>query len=509
MDNAKIVVDAGHGGNDPGAIGNGIIEKEYSLLISNYIFNRLQELGIPAKMTRTTDETISPTERVKRVLNAFGNSRNVIVVSNHLNAGGGDGAEIIYALRNTDTLSRIILEELAKEGQNIRKYYQRRLPSDTSKDYYFMQRDTGVTQPITVEYGFVDNATDANRIKSNWKRYAEAVVRGLVIYIKANYVAPPGANVYIVKSGDTLYSIAKKYNTTTTILRTLNNLTSDTLKIGQIINLPTTGTPPPTPPPTANTYIVRSGDTLYSIANKFNTTVTALKALNNLTTNTLTIGQILNLPTTGTPPPTTSTYTVRSGDTLYSIANRFNTTVTTLKALNNLTTNTLTIGQILNLPTTGTTPPPTTSTYTVKSGDTLYTIANRYNTTVDTIKNLNNLTTNTLTIGQVLLLPTSATDAITYTVKSGDNLYSIADKYNTTVTEIKTLNNLSSNLLSIGQVLKIPSTRMAEIRNSFVVNSGDTLWNVAKRFNTTAKELKTLNNLTTNALSIGQSLTLE
>ena len=87
---AKIVVDAGHGGNDPGASGNGIIEKEYTLKISQYIYDRLRKLGLDVKMTRTTDETLSPSERVNRVLNAFGNTSDVIVISNHINAGGGD-----------------------------------------------------------------------------------------------------------------------------------------------------------------------------------------------------------------------------------------------------------------------------------------------------------------------------------------------------------------------------------------------------------------------------------
>ncbi len=87
---AKIVIDAGHGGDDPGASGNGIIEKDLTLKISQYMYDRFKDLGIPVKMTRTTDETISPTERVKRVLDAYGNSNDVIVISNHINAGGGD-----------------------------------------------------------------------------------------------------------------------------------------------------------------------------------------------------------------------------------------------------------------------------------------------------------------------------------------------------------------------------------------------------------------------------------
>ena len=90
----KIVIDAGHGGDDPGASGNGIIEKDLNLKISNYMYDRFRELGVPVKIIRSTDETISPTERVDRVLDAFGNSDDVIVVSNHINAGGGEGQSV-------------------------------------------------------------------------------------------------------------------------------------------------------------------------------------------------------------------------------------------------------------------------------------------------------------------------------------------------------------------------------------------------------------------------------
>ena len=88
MKDYKVVIDAGHGGDDPGSSGNGIIEKDLTLDISNYMYDRFKSLGIPVKMTRTTDETLSPTERVNRVLNAFGNDSDVIVLSNHINAGG-------------------------------------------------------------------------------------------------------------------------------------------------------------------------------------------------------------------------------------------------------------------------------------------------------------------------------------------------------------------------------------------------------------------------------------
>ena len=86
--NEGVVIYSGHGGVDTGALGNGIVEKDYTLKISQYMYDRFKELGIPVKMTRTTDETVSPSERTKRVLDAYGNRDDVIVISNHLNAGG-------------------------------------------------------------------------------------------------------------------------------------------------------------------------------------------------------------------------------------------------------------------------------------------------------------------------------------------------------------------------------------------------------------------------------------
>ena len=86
--NLKVVIDAGHGGTDPGASGNGIIEKDLTLAISKELQSELEKNGIPVYMTRTDDETLTPTERVNRILNAYGNRNDVVVISNHINAGG-------------------------------------------------------------------------------------------------------------------------------------------------------------------------------------------------------------------------------------------------------------------------------------------------------------------------------------------------------------------------------------------------------------------------------------
>ena len=94
MNEKKIVIDAGHGGTDSGAVGNGIVEKDLTLKIATYIADRLRNLGANVTLTRDSDETLDPSERVRRVLNAYGNSKDVLVISNHINAGGADGQSV-------------------------------------------------------------------------------------------------------------------------------------------------------------------------------------------------------------------------------------------------------------------------------------------------------------------------------------------------------------------------------------------------------------------------------
>ena len=447
----KVIIDPGHGGTDSGATGNNLLEKDYNLLISKYMYDRFKELGVPVAITRDSDTTLSPTDRVNTILNKFGNSSDVILISNHVNSGGGEGAEVIYALRNRDTLAKRILENIGATGQTIRKYYQRRLPSDTSKDYYFIHRNTGNLEPLIVEYGFIDNTKDVEFLKENYKELAEAVISAVANYIGVPYTPPEGitTNTYVVQKGDSLYSIANKLGTTVSELKKENNLTTNTLQIGEVLRIPTKEIYEGE----ENVYIVQKGDTLYSVAMANNTTVDELKRINNLTSNILSTGQLLKIPSALLPE---STYIVKKGDSLYSIANKYNTTVDELKRINNLTSNILSIGQVLKLPSdkvSDVEKEENTINYTVQKGDSLYSIARKYSTTIDKIKDLNNLTTNLLSIGQVLLIPTDTNLETTYTVQKGDSLYSIAKKYDTTVDRLKQLNNLKSNLLSIGQIL--------------------------------------------------------
>ena len=397
--NYKIVIDPGHGGSDPGTSANGIIEKDYTLKISNYMKNRFNELGIPVSITRDTDETLDANQRPKKIQSFYGNGSNVVVISNHINAGGGDGAEVIYALRNSSGLSSKIAKEFENAGQNVRKFYQRRLPSNPAKDYYYVIRDTNNNETVIVEYGFADSTgDDVNQLKNNWEELAEAVVKAVTEYVGGTYKPVPGTDYYIVQKGDTLWSIARKLGVSVNELKGYNNLTNNTLSIGQYLKIPKEIS---TEEPGSEYYVVKSGDTLWSIAKNNNITVTELKNINNLTSNTLSIGQKLLLKEGILETPVTdNTYTVKKGDTLYQLAQKYNTTVSELKALNNLTSNSLSIGQNLKIPSNN-----TTISYVVKKGDTLYQLAQKNNTTVDTIKKLNNLTSNTLSIGQTLVLP--------------------------------------------------------------------------------------------------------
>jgi LysM repeat protein len=185
------------------------------------------------------------------------------------------------------------------------------------------------------------------------------------------------ASSYTVQKGDTLSKIALKYQTTVTDLKNLNGLKSDMIYINQTLKVtPTAELPAPVVTPvTADVYTVKSGDYLGKIAKQYGTTVAALKSLNNLSSDLIHIGQKLQVssqaavvnptppvqtPAPSTPPstpaatpstPTTVTteYTVKSGDYLGRIAKQYGLTVAALKSLNNLSSDLIYVGQKLKV----------------------------------------------------------------------------------------------------------------------------------------------------------------
>ena len=267
---------------------------------------------------------------------------------------------------------------------------------------------------------------------------------------------------YTVVEGDTLYGISKQFGVSVNDIKLQNNLKNNIINPGEVLIIPSIAT--------TVLYTVKKGDTLYSISKRYDVEVNDIRKVNNLSSNILSIGQTLFIPINDTADEF-NYYTVLKGDTLYSISRKFNTSVDSLKKINNISSNLLTIGEQLKVPRSFDNNYSDDLIYIVQEGDNLYSISKKYNVSVDSIKKINNLVNNNLYIGQKLLINNTYSNNIssgscfgegyseikylTHTVVRGDNLYDLSRKYGVSIESIKKLNSLVNDNLSIGQVLKI------------------------------------------------------
>ena len=310
---------------------------------------------------------------------------------------------------------------------------------------------------------------------------------------------------YTVKGGDTLYGISRKFGMSLSQLISSNGIsTSSIIRPGQTLRVvggEASATVVRTSTSTARTsggnYVVQAGDTLYSIARRSGMSLNSLLTLNGLSQSSIIYpGQSLTVSqsegnfstpvstktnTASSVVSTSGTYTVKAGDTLYSIARRSGVSLSSLLSLNGLSqSSVIRPGQTLNVSgtssTTVATPVSTASqatstsgTYTVKAGDTLYRIAHNHGISLRTLLSVNGLSeTSTIRPGQQLVVSGSAqattsysstqtvsSGAKTHTVKAGEGLWRIARTYGLSLEQLKALNGLTSNVIRVGQVLKV------------------------------------------------------
>ncbi|SEU10039.1 peptidoglycan endopeptidase LytF/peptidoglycan endopeptidase LytE [Salinibacillus kushneri] len=278
---------------------------------------------------------------------------------------------------------------------------------------------------------------------------------------------------YQVSAGDNLWKLSRNFQTSVDEIKRANNLTSDAVYVNQSLIIPKA------------MHTVMPGESLTTLAKKYDTTVDGMKEVNHLNSDLIRVGQILIIPAivssqSARSPEKSTSYTVMSGDSLWGIANRYDVSVNAIKSANDLTSNVINVGQTLTIPggnaeevSAPTTVPSTDNIqYKITSSDTLWSIAQTYGVEVDAIRSSNNLESAPLHIGQTLIIPkdekaisvpavapVKETERNSYKVQSGDTLYGIARAYHTTVDKIKKANNLNTNTLTIGQILTIPSSQ--------------------------------------------------
>ena len=388
--------------------------------------------------------------------------------------------------------------------------------------------------------------------------------------------APDG--IYQVRRGDTLGAIARRYGATTSQLQAWNGLRSTRIMVGDRLKVPSRsgspGTTSASRPATATPgpggkYRIRSGDNLSEIADRFGVTVSDLRAWNGIRGTRITAGKYLivrpggsvdepqktaQATTTAPSPASGRRYTVRSGDNLGAIAEKFDTSASNLRRWNGLRSNLIRPGQSLIVnpnaaaapaPARAAAPPPppqprpqtassspapraasssTETRYRIRPGDTLGGIAERFGVRASDLRRWNKMRGSRITAGKTLIVRAPATRsaapaasqpagaassassrASQYRVRSGDTLGGIAARNGVGVNELMAWNGLRSTRLRVGQTLTIqPPSGGSRYR----IRPGDTLEIIAKRFNVSIDDLKKWNGLRSSRIQAGNYLTI-
>jgi N-acetylmuramoyl-L-alanine amidase len=345
-------------------------------------------------------------------------------------------------------------------------------------------------------------------------------------------------------------------------IKTDNKLASNNIREGQILNirsnLPLTASSGSRS--SSNTWVqvsegvpashtVKSGETISTIAANYKVSQRQLMDLNGLTSANIRVGQQLKIGTVPVPSSKITggtDYKVVAGDTVSTIADRYGLTSEELRQINNLASNNLRIGQVLKVPAIKTTATASASKsnstpreYQVREGDTISGIAQRMGVKEENIRKLNDISDDLINAGQTLKVAAGGTVEKEYVVVAGDTVSTIADRNKMSSADLRQLNNLTGDNLRIGQKLKVldgggssqrsqvasasglgseagpgqvqrssPSAQGSPETSSevYVVQSGDTVSQIADRFNMRSADLRTINNLPNDNIRPGQKL---
>ncbi|MCE2471230.1 MAG: LysM peptidoglycan-binding domain-containing protein [Anaerolineae bacterium] len=314
-------------------------------------------------------------------------------------------------------------------------------------------------------------------------------------------VLPAAYDAYIVQSGDSLFSIAEAFNTTIADLRQINDIAEgEQIYGGQSILLPAGVSA------FVEVYEVQPGDTLFGISKRFNTSVGIIQGFNEIGDSThIEAGQLLIVPSVNESD--LLVHVVVPNESLDSISQRYSTSVSVLKALNGIADEgELVAGASILAPNIDETK---FELYEVSAADSLYSISRRFATTEETLISLNALTDSLhLEVGQILLVPRIDENIYAvYVVVPGDSLFNIARRYNTTVAQLRALNGVAGGRdLAVGRSIIVP--RVDEtLFEAVVVETGDSLYSISRRYDVSLSVLKVLNRLAdARDLKVGEAI---
>lgn len=464
------------------------------------------EIAVPEDIV---DYTVRPGDNLTRLAETYGTTIGMIIIYNNLAGEGlsiGQSLSIPILEGREDAAS--FEETVAALGDLVEENF------GTESQTNEMVSNTEKT--VIVENLLIENITDSVMLTTN-------------------------EITHVVESGDTFYGLSRKYGVTVTKIKLWNNLSRDTLYLGESLTIFTTEeieedgealneTILDEDRTAAILHTVVSGDTLSGLAENYGVTMAEIKEWNNLERDLLFLGENLiiygELQFDGEEAQITEqTHTVVSGDSLSKLAENYGVTMAEIKEWNNLDRDTLFLGESLTIysdvfQTDDDEENAKKQIYTVVRGDTLSELALSYDVSINDIKDWNNLNRDTLFLGESLIIysdadPEESLNERSHTVVKGDTLSGIALDYGVSIDEIKEWNNLSRDTLYLGETLilysdyePVISKPAGTVEVVYSVESGDSLGLIAMDYGISDSDIKTWNSLSGDTIFIGQSLTL-